>query len=287
MNKKLILYRITTAIFLITTVILSLFLLPVRELIIFTFLLCILALYEWVYFFEISFFVYRIYLIFSYVLLFLFSLFFFENYFQNKFIIKFLIFNISSIWWILALIAIYYYPQSSKFFKKSNVLYFLFGIFFILPFLFGILVLRKYNYEQNYFSGCWLLFYILCLVWLVDSSAYVFGSLFGKHKLALKVSPKKTWEGFWSGICSSIFLCSLFDFFKILEINYIILLICSIFAALSSVIGDLTISVFKRESNIKDSSNLLPGHGGILDRIDSLLAAIPIFSNLLIIFKIL
>ena len=90
----------------------------------------------------------------------------------------------------------------------------------------------------------------MILVWGADSGAYMFGKMFGKHKLAPKVSPGKTWQGFFGGLLK--------------------------------VLGDLTESMFKREAGIKDSGNLIPGHGGILDRIDSLTAAVPVFACLLL-----
>ncbi len=119
------------------------------------------------------------------------------------------------------------------------------------------------------------------LVWLIfltafgtDSMAYFTGYAIGKHKLAPKISPKKTIEGSVGGILGSVLLCGLFGYFVIPRL----LLHCIIIGALGGVIsqfGDLTASIFKRKMGIKDYGNLIPGHGGILDRFDSVLFTAP------------
>jgi phosphatidate cytidylyltransferase len=106
--------------------------------------------------------------------------------------------------------------------------------------------------------------------------------MFGKHKLAPKVSPGKTWEGFLGGLVTSALIAVLFATLAPLTVSTGTLVICAIIATLASVLGDLTESMFKREAGIKDSGNLIPGHGGILDRIDSLTAAVPVFACLLL-----
>ncbi len=126
----------------------------------------------------------------------------------------------------------------------------------------------------------------MLLVWGADSGAYAFGKLFGRHKLAPKISPGKTWEGLIGGLASSALISVVFNHFVPLTSSGHILLICSIVAVLASVLGDLTESMFKREAGVKDSSHLIPGHGGVMDRIDSLTAAVPVFSCLmLLLFK--
>lgn len=119
------------------------------------------------------------------------------------------------------------------------------------------------------------------LVWLIfltafgtDSMAYFTGLAIGKHKLAPKISPKKTIEGSIGGILGSILLCGLFGYF----VTPGLLLHCIVIGLLGGVIsqfGDLTASIFKRKMGIKDFGNLIPGHGGILDRFDSVLFTAP------------
>lgn len=119
------------------------------------------------------------------------------------------------------------------------------------------------------------------LVWLIfitafgtDTMAYFTGFAIGKHKLAPKISPKKTIEGSVGGILGSILLCGLFGYFVVPEL----LLHCVVIGILGGIIsqfGDLTASIFKRKMGIKDFGNLIPGHGGILDRFDSVLFTAP------------
>jgi phosphatidate cytidylyltransferase len=128
-------------------------------------------------------------------------------------------------------------------------------------------------------DGGWWIMLTLPAVWIADSAAYFVGKRFGKHPLTKRVSPKKSWEGYLGGVFFTTLLLPLLASFlsifspSITPIHGIILgLIISIIAPL----GDLAESLFKRQFGIKDSSNILPGHGGILDRIDSWLWAVPI-----------
>lgn len=140
--------------------------------------------------------------------------------------------------------------------------------------------------------------FLLCVVWLTDSLAYISGTLFGKHKMCEKISPKKTWEGFIISFFVSLILIMVL--FEIYQINpgiqymvfgfregfgifdtewiwWIIMLFVSIFLILANTAGDLFFSVIKRKNGIKDFSNLLSGHGGMLDRIDSLTFVVILF----------
>lgn len=185
-------------------------------------------------------------------------------------------------WWIIALLLVLSYPASAAFWRNSKVLRLVFGLLTIVPFFWGMVVMRSWYYETQQFAGAIWLLYVMCLVWGADSGAYMFGKKFGKHKLAPKVSPGKTWEGVIGGLVTSAIISLLFSSWAALDVKTTTLLICSVLAVLASVLGDLTESMFKREADIKDSSHLIPGHGGILDRIDSLTAAIPIFSCLML-----
>lgn len=189
-------------------------------------------------------------------------------------------------WWCAALFLVLFYPKSAAFWRHSKVLRLLFGVLTIVPFFWGMVALRQHHYDTDPFFGAWWLLYVMLLVWGADSGAYMFGKLFGKRKLAPKVSPGKTWEGLIGGLATSAIISLIFSEYAPLGVAPVTLLICSVIAALASVLGDLTESMFKREAGIKDSSHLIPGHGGVLDRIDSLTAAVPVFSCLmLLVFK--
>ncbi|KYP97829.1 CDP-diglyceride synthetase [Sodalis-like endosymbiont of Proechinophthirus fluctus] len=186
------------------------------------------------------------------------------------------------VWWLVALLLVLCYPRSATLWHESRLLRLAFGILTILPFFWGMLALRQHYYDTNHFIGAWWLLYVMVLVWGTDSGAYMFGRALGRHKLAPKVSPGKTWEGLVGGLITSAVIAFLFGRYAPLDAAPLTLLICSIVAALASVLGDLTESMFKREAGIKDSGHLIPGHGGILDRIDSLTAAVPVFSCLML-----
>jgi len=140
--------------------------------------------------------------------------------------------------------------------------------------------------EQQYFA-----FHLLSLFALVasaDIGAFFAGKAFGRHKLAENVSPNKTWEGFCGGIIASAFVITLASFIFISRVSdisvmkWLLLVSCAMLVATSSAVGDLFESLVKRFRNVKDSGTILPGHGGILDRIDGLTAAAPVYAMLLV-----
>jgi phosphatidate cytidylyltransferase len=124
-------------------------------------------------------------------------------------------------------------------------------------------------------GGLWIVYLLLC-IWSCDTFAYFIGAPLGKHPLSPRVSPKKTIEGFWGGILGAIAAAffSHFVFFSSAQLKD--LLIISLIVALVGQVGDLTESLFKRDAQFKDTSNIIPGHGGILDRFDSLLFVSPL-----------
>ena len=133
-----------------------------------------------------------------------------------------------------------------------------------------------------------LLLSIFIFLWLNDSGAYLVGSTIGKHRLFKRISPKKSWEGFWGGLVLSVLAGYVMGayFNDIFHGPSALLfagwgMVVSIFATL----GDLTESLMKRTAGVKDSSHLIPGHGGILDRIDSLLFAVPASLIYLVVIK--
>lgn len=125
---------------------------------------------------------------------------------------------------------------------------------------------------------------LFIIVWANDTFAYLVGTAIGKHKMLEKISPKKSWEGFSGGIILTIIL--LYSLMKLDIITWSpALLTASVFAIGAGTLGDLLESKLKRDAGVKDSGKLIPGHGGILDRIDSLLLAAPIFLLCIIIIE--
>ncbi|VFP87638.1 phosphatidate cytidylyltransferase [Candidatus Erwinia haradaeae] len=190
------------------------------------------------------------------------------------------ILQVSLIWWTIATLLVLFYPSSALFWPTSYLLRLIFGVLTLLPFFCGMLFLRQYNYVVDHHAGSWLILYLMLLIWGMDSGAYLCGKMFGKHKLLPRVSVGKTWEGLFGGLLTAGCVFYFLYLFIPFRISFSSLFVCSLSAVLISIFGDLTESMFKRAAGIKDSSNLIPGHGGVLDRIDSLTAAIPIFASL-------
>jgi phosphatidate cytidylyltransferase len=134
---------------------------------------------------------------------------------------------------------------------------------------------------MNHESGQWLLLLAIVIIALADVGGFFAGKYFGKHKLAPIVSPGKTWEGFFGGlVLQAVLVGSLVWFFSD-EMSLLSLSLLVFPVGLYSVLGDLFESMIKRHSGVKDSGHLLPGHGGVLDRIDGIMAALPMFGLIL------
>lgn len=116
---------------------------------------------------------------------------------------------------------------------------------------------------------------LFLLVWANDVGAYLIGVTLGKHRLCERLSPKKSWEGFWGGLAAAAGMATLISYY--LDANLIYWTITGVVIALCAVAGDLFESMFKRSISIKDSGNMIPGHGGILDRFDAMFFAAPFF----------
>lgn len=174
------------------------------------------------------------------------------------------------VFWVLALFWVVRYPTVSGWSPVGVRV--LMGYAVLLPvwIAFGELKSLALNTE--------LILMLLLLVWAADIGAYFAGKSLGKNKLAPSVSPGKTREGLYGGLLSCVFVGVGFAFWFELEgqsLVYLVLL--SVLTGMISVLGDLFESMLKRHQGIKDSSQLLPGHGGVLDRLDSLTAAAPLF----------
>ena len=133
-------------------------------------------------------------------------------------------------------------------------------------------------------AGGWWLMFVLPLVWASDTGAYSIGAVYGKHKMSPRISPKKSWEGYFAGVFTSVIVGAFFAYaFSTLGPQPLGGLITPLKGALFGLVigaltplGDLGESVFKRQSGMKDSSHILPGHGGFLDRIDSWIWGAPL-----------
>jgi phosphatidate cytidylyltransferase len=151
---------------------------------------------------------------------------------------------------------------------------------------FSILMYLCNGYSSN---GHYLILALLFMVWASDVFAYLLGSKIGKNKMFPRISPNKTWEGTLSGVLGAILVgygCSLF--FSTIELSFVHWIILASICTVFGILGDLVESMLKRSLGIKDSGNILPGHGGMLDRFDAFVLVIPfVFSYLLILKYIL
>jgi phosphatidate cytidylyltransferase len=120
----------------------------------------------------------------------------------------------------------------------------------------------------------WVTF-LFASIWIIDTAAYYFGWQWGKNKLSPAISPNKTVVGFIGGFAGGILTAGVFSFIFLPDVGFIKLIAPALVIAFFGQLGDLVESIFKREASVKDSSNLIPGHGGILDRFDSLVFAAP------------
>lgn len=205
-------------------------------------------------------------------------------------------------WLVLPLIALVYYKFTTRFF--GHAFYFNYNLSEILALsliIIASITLFRFSSELYYDEGkliftviyvslpfgfalglpkfydgtfTWEVFLLFVLIWSSDSFAYFTGRLFGKHKMAPKISPKKTWEGFVGGVIFTLVLGYFIEQkFPELRGNWIIVgFLVSVFAP----IGDLVESQLKRTFGVKDSGNIIPGHGGVLDRLDSFIIAAPV-----------
>lgn len=183
-----------------------------------------------------------------------------------------LVLGVGAIWWVVALMLVKGYPETAQY-CQSRVLRLLMGMITLLPAWYALVQLKQHDQ-----AGMTILF-VFFLVWAADVGAYFAGRALGKHKLAVNVSPKKTLEGLVGGLLLALLVAACVGlYFDFTFARGMGLLLLTVVVGIVSVLGDLFESLLKRERGIKDSSNLLPGHGGILDRIDSLTAAVPVFT---------
>lgn len=175
---------------------------------------------------------------------------------------------------------------------KHKAVLLLLGLLILLPAYFALLEWRTFGVLstwinqplkaggaiienlQNPMQGAWLVFILMSIVWVADSAAYFAGKAFGKHKLAPAISPGKSWEGAVGGVLGVVAYGAFLQTLPVvqqLHLGWHLLWVLALLAAIS-IYGDLLESWFKRCAGIKDSSQVFPGHGGVLDRTDALLA---------------
>lgn len=182
--------------------------------------------------------------------------------------------HVGVLWWTVALLWVTSYPASARLWG-ARFMRLIIGFLVLVPAAIGLIYLVGLN------NGPWYFLYLVLVVAAADTGAYFAGKAFGKHKLLVNVSPGKTWQGFFGGLASSALFCVVvFSIFELGRLSLTQWLVVTVFAALASVLGDLLESMIKRHRGIKDSSQLLPGHGGVLDRIDGICAAAPVFALL-------
>ena len=175
-------------------------------------------------------------------------------------------------WWLLATYLVIYYQTNMTINLASSSLTAIIGGIILIPSWLSLILIHAKT------TGTTLILFLFFLIWFADSAAYFSGKKFGNKKLASNVSPGKSWEGVYAALLMSFLFGTTYTFYTdmqlITAILFIVLTLCTVSF---SILGDLVESMFKRMAGIKDSSQLLPGHGGVLDRLDSLTSAAPVF----------
>ncbi len=174
-----------------------------------------------------------------------------------------LLFQVALVWWVCALVWTLFYPT-----PIPAVVRWLAGALVLVPLYNALIVL--------YLASPVILLGALLIVWAADTGAFVAGKLFGRVKLAPQISPGKTWEGVIGGLLTVAVLAAVGAY--VFDARVAVLVPFCLAVACASVVGDLTVSMFKRTAGLKDSGSLFPGHGGVLDRVDSIAAATPLFA---------
>lgn len=178
------------------------------------------------------------------------------------------------IWWGLVLIWLKLSKPDAGMTRNARLYKPVAGLFVLIPAWYALVMLHEHELQQG---AVWVL-YIFVLVWLADIGAYFSGKRFGRNKLAPALSPGKTWEGVLGGLLVVGLYAVAVAYWRehtFQQAGLFVLL--SLLVSLLSVAGDLFESLFKRQAGVKDSGSLFPGHGGVMDRIDSLTAAAPLY----------
>jgi len=261
--------RVVTALLMMLTFLVALFWMPPEAFIVFSGLVFLVGAWEWSDLSGFASFVSRAFYVLSCFVLGGVAYFYTEAATQLS-IVKPLLIGACA-WWAVALLWVQGFPASAILWRPQPVRAVM-GLFVLIPSWLSVVYLIQIE------SGAQLVLLCLLIVAAVDVGAYFSGRKFGRHKLAPLVSPGKTWEGVWGGLTLSVVVAFVFVAIFSDELSIVSVLIITAPAALVSIVGDLLESMVKRERGIKDSGTILPGHGGVLDRIDGLLPAVPAFS---------
>ncbi len=199
-----------------------------------------------------------------------------------NFVISPMVMNaVSAGFWLLALLLIFAYPGSASFWKDRPPMIAVLGLILLTMTWYSLTAIHAISAVQigeGQITGPYLLLSVMMLVWAADTGAYFSGRRFGKNKLAPAISPGKSREGVYGGMLLALFIALVFALWNKAGMqDFLYITGISLVTVIFSVAGDLMESMFKRQANLKDSGNILPGHGGILDRIDSVTAAAPVF----------
>lgn len=182
-------------------------------------------------------------------------------------------------WWLLSAGLTFVYPKYSGFWASHRSIRGIFGWLTLVPTWLAFMVLRSSEYSTDSYHGAQLLMFLFLMVWSADIGAYFVGKSIGKHKLMPNVSPGKTLEGFIGGVVFACLMVAIAGYEMGWSFEqFCIVIPVTVLITTISVLGDLNESMFKRQAGVKDSGSILPGHGGILDRIDSLTATAPIYA---------
>lgn len=187
-----------------------------------------------------------------------------------------------ALWWVLAFALVKRYPGGTDVWAARPIRALL-GLCVLVPMWVGFMHLKVSEHSSL------LIVYVMLVVWGADTGAYFSGKRWGRSKLAPHVSPGKSWAGFWGGLVTTLLVAAAFAFYidgwlRPVDVQFALqLLLITLVTMVISVLGDLVESMMKRHRGIKDSSSLLPGHGGVLDRIDSMAAAVPVFAFMMLI----
>ncbi len=181
---------------------------------------------------------------------------------------------ISVCWWLMAALLLLGTQRQWFVFHVSKVIKAIIGLVVLVPAWLSLILLQ----DNGTTEGRSRLLLLLLIIWTADIAAYFSGRAWGKHTLANRISPGKTWEGVYGALIASLVMTLGFIMInRVQQYEVIMFIVLGLLAVPVSIIGDLFESLMKRAANLKDSGKLLPGHGGVLDRIDSLTAAGPVF----------